>query len=406
MIRQPSSATGTAGFRHFLTLLTVAFALLAGGCASARRPAPASTNSVTPPRTDASSQSSEQIITEWIQNRNVAEWILARVAGACWQISGARVSPEARFEVLELRAHFGSSCMSLMNGITPRAQIVGMTILSTMVHRLWVVEGRASTLLGDQAAPLTEALTAVHDGLLIECRRYCTQKEVETLLSRVEAWRAAHPGKVDATFLRFDTTSDEVARTLGNVGEDSSGLFGTLDGRLYNAILLGERMMFQISRMPRLLEWHAEAAMAAALLQHEFQDAVRSLKSFERLEPILTSESDRFQSTLNGLPDRLTAALVQQPEIVGLMKTSRELETRLGQLEDTVETFDKTVAQLSERLGVLAAATEPKSVSGTFTEAMPAVLGPLRSLVFLSTGAGALLLILHAVLRRWRGGGG
>jgi hypothetical protein len=155
--------------------------------------------------------------------------------------------------------------------------------------------------------------------------------------------------------------------------------------------------------MPRLLEWHGESALAAALAQQEVQDAVHSLKSFERLEPVLTSESDRVQSTLNALPERLTASLVQQPEIVGLMKTTRDLETRLGQLEDTVEAFDRTVAQLSDRLGVLGAAAEPKSVSVTAGEAMTAMLGPMRSIIFLLTGAAAALLLLHAVLRRWRG---
>jgi|GEM_PF-1623900 len=153
---------------------------------------------------------------------------------------------------------------------------------------------------------------------------------------------------MDVTFLRFNTTADEMARTVGNVGEDSGGLFGSLDGRLYNAILLGERMIFQLSRMPRLLEWHTEAALAAALAQQEVQAAVQSLKSFERLEPVLTSESDRFQSTLNGMPERLTEALVHQPEIVGLMQTSRDLVVRLGALENTAKTFDKTVSQLSE----------------------------------------------------------
>lgn len=59
------------------------------------------------------------------------------------------------------------------------------------------------------------------------------------------------------------------------------------------------------------------------------------------------------------MPERLTEALVHQPEIVGLMQTSRDLEVRLGALENTVETFDKTVSQLSERLGSLTAAAEP-----------------------------------------------
>jgi hypothetical protein len=383
----------------------VGIAVLAGGCALSRPVTPRSTGASLVVQPDASSQSSEQIITEWLLNRNVAEWILARVAGACWDVSQRTESAQARFEILELRANFGSSCMSLMNGITPRSQIVGMTILTEMVHRVWVTEGRLNALFGSEADPLEQALADVHKGLLIECRRYCTEEEVQRLEKGVETWRAAHPGKLDATFLRFDVTTDEIAKTLGNVGDDPKGLFGALDGRLYNAILLGERLMFQISRMPRLLEWHGEAALAAALAQQEVQDAVHSLKSFERLEPVLTSESDRVQSTLNALPERLTASLVQQPEIVGLMKTTRDLETRLGQLEDTVEAFDRTVAQLSDRLGVLGAAAEPKSVSVTAGEAMTAMLGPLRSIVFLLTGAAAALLLLHAVLRRWRGTG-
>lgn len=236
---------------------------------------------------DASSQSAQQLIIEWVQNRNVAEWILARVAGACWEVSQKTASAEARFELLELRANFASSCMSMMNGITPRSQIVGMTILTEMVYRVWVVEGRGPTLLGAEAAPLEAALGEIRKGMLTECLRYCSQDEIDRILKGVESWREAHPGRMDVTFLRFDTTADEVARIVGNVGEDSGGLFGSLDGRLYNAILLGERMIFQLSRMPRLLEWHTEAALAAALAQQEVQAALQSLKSFERLEPVL-----------------------------------------------------------------------------------------------------------------------
>ena len=406
MRRLPRTLELAVQFRHLLPLLAVGVAVVTGGCALSRPPSPTPSSSFVSPRSDASLKSSEQIITEWIKNRNVAEWILARVAGACWQVSQANVSPEARFEILELRANFGSSSVALMTGITPRSQIVGMTILSAMVHRVWVTEGQATALLGSQSAPLVQALDEVHKGLLAECRRYCSETEIEGILKGVESWRATHPGKVDVTFLRFDTTLEEMARTIGNVGDDSGGLLGSLDGRLYNAILLGERLMFQLSRMPRLMEWHAEAATAAALVQREVRSAVQSWESFERLEPVLTSESDRFQSTLNGMPERLTAAFVQQPEIAGLMRTSRDLETRLGQLEDTVETFDKTVVQLSERLGVLAVAAEPKSVHVTVSEIMPAVVGPLRSIIFLLTGAGAALLVLHAILRRWRGGAG
>lgn len=392
--------------RRFLSYLTVGLVVVASGCVSTRPPAttsaPTSAGSSPAIRSDAASQSSEQIIAEWLQNRNVAEWILARVAAACWEVSQSNVSPQARFEVLELRANFGSSCISLMNGITPRSQIVGMTILSSMVHRVWVIEGQAASLFGSQSAPLEQALTQIQNGLLTECRRYCSEAEIASILKGVESWRAAHPGKLDATYLRFDTTTDEIARTLGNVGDDPRGLFGALDGRLYNAILLGERMMFQISRMPRLIEWHTEAAMAAVLAQQEVRQAVQSLKSFERLEPVLTSESDRVQSTLNAMPERLAAALVHQPEIVGLMQTSRDLDTRLGALEKTVETFDRTVAQLSDRLGVLGAATQPRSISLIAGEAMTAMLGPLRSIVFLLTGGVAVLLVLHAALRRWR----
>lgn len=102
------------------------------------------------------------------------------------------------------------------------------------------------------------------------------------------------------------------------------------------------------------------------------------------------------------MPERLTEALVHQPEIVGLMQTSRDLEVRLGALENTVETFDKTVSQLSERLGSLTAAAEPRSVSATAGEAMTAMLQPLRSIVLLLLGGAAGLILLHAALRRWR----
>lgn len=401
MTPHPASTHIAIGIRGHLAALVVGLTVLCAGCVSTRPQTPPA-GSAPAVGEDASSQSAQQLIIEWIQNRNVAEWILARVAGACWEVSQKTDSAEARFEVLELRANFASSCMSMMNGITPRSQIVGMTILTEMVHRVWVVEGRGATLLGPQAAPLEAALGDIRKGMLTECLRYCSQEDIDRILKGVESWRAAHPGPMDVTFLRFDTTADEVARTLGNIGDNPGGLFGSLDGRLYNAILLGERMIFQLSRMPRLVEWHTEAALAAALAQQEVQAAVQSLKSFERLEPVLTSESDRFQSTLNAMPERLTEALVHQPEIVGLMQTSRDLEVRLGALEDTVETFDKTVSQLSERLGSLTAAAEPRSVSATAAEAMTAMLQPLRSMVLLLLGGAAGLILLHAALRRWR----
>ncbi len=401
MTSHPASTHIAIRIRARLAALVVGLTVLCAGCVSTRPQTPPAGSAPTVGE-DASSQSAQQIIVEWIQNRNVAEWILARLAGACWDVSQKKASAEARFEILELRANYASSCMSMMNGITPRSQIVGMAILTEMVHRVWVVEGRAATLLGAEAAPLEAALGEIRKGMLTECLRYFSQEEVDRIMKGVESWRAAHPGRMDVTFLRFDTTTDEVAKTLGNVGDDPGGLFGSLDGRLYNALLLGERMIFQLSRMPRLVEWHTEAALAAALSQQEVQAAVHSLKSFERLEPVLTSESDRFQSTLNAMPERLTEALVHQPEIVGLLKTSRELEVRLGALENTVETFDKTVSQLSERLGSLTAAAEPGSVSTTAAEAMTAMLQPLRSMVLLLLGGAAGLILLHAALRRWR----
>ncbi|MFM7816763.1 MAG: hypothetical protein ACKPGI_07320, partial [Verrucomicrobiota bacterium] len=189
---------------RFLAALVMGFTVLCAGCVSTRPQTPPA-GSAPAVGEDASSQTAQQLIIEWVQNRNVAEWILARVAGACWEVSQKTASAEARFELLELRANFASSCMSMMNGITPRSQIVGMTILTEMVYRVWVVEGRGTTLLGAEAAPLEAALGEIRKGMLTECLRYCSQDEIDRILKGVESWRAAHPGRMDVTFLRFDT---------------------------------------------------------------------------------------------------------------------------------------------------------------------------------------------------------
>jgi len=221
-----------------------------------------STPSDRSPSVDDSTRQREaptELAVKWAENEALVEWQVSRLAASCNEIATATLSPAARREALRLKAAYGTSSYAIVSGSSALVQALDLTAMAALSHQVWVEEGRAASEFGALAKPVERAMSEIRERTRAHALKHLSADELRGVEEMVRAWRMGNPGPVVVEFIRFEAFADEFAGSLGK-SADLGGLFGRIAGTAQNVEMLGERALFLISRMPRLAEWHAEAA--------------------------------------------------------------------------------------------------------------------------------------------------
>lgn len=340
---------------------------------------------------------------QWLENEALIEWAVARLAAACNEVATATASSAARREALRFKAAFATSGYSIMSGRNPLVQVLDFVATAGLLHQVWIVEGRAASEFGTLAPPIEQALLDIRERARTHALTRMSANELRAVEEMVRTWREAHPRAGVVEFIRFEAFADEYTRQLGKT-PDLGGMFGRIAGGALSLEVLGERALILLSRMPRLAEWHAEAAAANILARPDLTEAlsaVRQLGEMQRVLPQALKALDALDSRLAALPAALAGAVGQQPELQEALAQVEQTGRKLNALEATVASLEKSVDALSAQLAQVNSSIQPAALQPLADGAVSALTRQARSLVLLATGCAAAIVVLHALLRRW-----
>lgn len=382
--------------------------LLMTGCAAV----PIQTRSepvtgVKPASTTRPTYTTEQLIQIDLAANAFGEWYLARLAVACDQIATHEATPEARHAALQLKATQAAAVYSIGSGPNPIVGVLDMAVLVNLTHRKWVQEKLAQQTFGPDAALLEEALNDAmkrgHENAL----RVISETELKAVEVSVEQWRAENPKIVDIEFIRFEDFVDEMAHSLTPAEKtDFLATLHTAAEGLTEARLLGERSMFLMTRMPRLIAWQIDAQLSGVLQQPEARKATTDLSQLTLKVSAMSDELARVNGQLDLFPQKLSDAVASRGEIKQALSAANEAIGRsesaikeLNSLTASLTSLQESTNRLGEKLDQVMKAADPMAMQKMATEGKEIAVREAKSLIYLITGCLAALLILHALLR-------
>jgi len=117
-------------------------------------------------------------------------------------------------------------------------------------------------------------------------------------------------------FIRFEAFADEYTRQLGRRRTSGGCSAGSREGAQPGNGWRTRPIL--LSRMPRLAEWHAEAAAANILARPDLTEALSALKRSAEVQQVLPEALkalEALDSRLAGMPAALAGAVGKQPEL-------------------------------------------------------------------------------------------
>lgn len=341
-------------------------------------------------------QDSQQF-ARWAANEALVEWQVARVATSCNAVATSATSPAARREALRFKAAYATSSYSVLAGRNSLVQTLDLVAMSHLTHLVWITERRAVSVFGNDATSFATAITDIHKRTRSHALKQISERELELVEDMVESWRSAHPGPMVVEFIRFEAFANEIAASLGH-SSDLGGMFGRIAGEARDAVLLGERALSLLGRMPRLAEWHAEAAAANVLTQPALAETLDSVRQLGQLHELLPQQIQVLDARLAALPKELTQSAA--PEIQKALGQVQGAVSQLEHMQGTLEGVDKSLALIGAQLNQLNDTTRPDELRQFADQAADRATKEGRSLILLATLCGAGLLLLQSLLRR------
>jgi hypothetical protein len=351
-------------------------------------------------KTKTSSAGTASDVAKWAATEALVEWQVARVAAACNEVADKTDSAAARREALRFKAAYATSSYAIQAGRSPLVQALDLAAMSKLIHGVWVDDGRAQEQFGAAAQPVISALVDIRKRSHSHSLTYLSERELDSVEGMVESWRKRHAGPIVGEFIRFEAFADELAAELGKI-EDLGGMMGRLAGEVNNATYLGERALLLTSRMPRLAEWHAEAAAANVLARQDIATALVSIGQLGELQRTLPDQIKILDSRLGTLPQELAGAVGEQPVLKEALEKAAAALRELAAVETSIRTLDRSVTELGTQVDRLGRNTHPSALQGVADDAGRHVWSHGSALILLASGCMACLLVLRAILHRW-----
>jgi hypothetical protein len=385
--------------------------ILCAGCVSTpHAPQPSPTVAGLKPASRRATYTSEQIVQLYLTNIAFGDWYLARLGAACDALAHDATTPEARYQALRLKAIQGASVYSILTNPNPIVQVLSLQSLIELTRLKWITEGKAAATFGDQAKLLVDALNEIEQHGRSKALEVISPDELNSIRDSAQAWRSQNREIDDIEFIRFEDYAAELAHSLAQqqqadlVSNVQSAISGLSETRL-----LGVRSLYLMSRFPRIIEWQMEAEMAYAARQPETKSFLDDMTRMTRTADELQQQTAQLQKTLDSLPQKVADSLTSEPVLKEALATAHEgvarggaATTQLAAVETSVRQLDGAVDSLSRQFNQINRSYDPESVQKMVQEGKSAASQEARSLIYLATLCLAGLIVLQALLRRWR----
>ena len=385
--------------------------ILCAGCVSKPgAPQPSPTVAGLKPASQRATYTNEQIVQLYLTNIAFGDWYLARLGAACDALAHDATTPEARYEALRLKAIQGASVYSILTNPNPIVQVLSLQSLVELTRLKWITEGKAAATFGDRGQLLVDALNEMEQRGRTNALEVISLDELNSIRESTKKWRDQNREIGDIEFIRFEDYAAELAHSLAQQEQEDlvSNVQSAIAG-LSETRLLGVRSLYLMTRFPRIIEWEMEAEMAYAARQPETKSFLDDMTRMTRTADEVQQQAAQLQKTLDSLPQKVADSLAAEPVLQEALSTAHEgvarggaATTQLAAVESSVRRLDGSVASLSQQFDQINRSYDPESVQKMVQEGKSVAAQEARSLIYLATLCLAGLIVLQAMLRRWR----
>lgn len=215
------------------------------------------------------------------------------------------VPPELRNTVLRRVLRYNASVLDIASGPMPEVNLLDMLAFSMLVRDVmedyWIPQ-----VLGEQGRPLLKALARSEQDINQVAAKLLTRAQLDQMRQLVDQWRKANPRLTKVEGVRLFSLSQVAGELAGAQARRSRGLLASVRSvtrAADKALLLGERAMFLVHRMPFILRLQARLGT-----QEILGDSLASLGQADELiaqastlRPLVTDTVTLVQSSERAL---------------------------------------------------------------------------------------------------------
>ncbi len=265
------------------------------------------------------------------------------------------VGPEKQLPVLNQVLLYDSSAIDIATGRLPEVNLVDLIVFlelcSNALERYWIPE-----VFGPPGEVFTEAFARTRRDAWRTAGKVMDASLQQQLRNLITQWEAENPGQVRVEGVRFTDFSARAGKVAEEQAQQTRGLLASVQGATAaadQALLLGERAMFLVQRMPFLLRLQARVG-AQELFSDTLQELGSAQEAFAKFPgqvgPLVQDTS--FLMTQSGEAARQTRLLIDSLKpIIDTIKAQPELPKQVGQdASQVVGTANELAARTLEVL--------------------------------------------------------
>jgi hypothetical protein len=209
-------------------------------------------------------------------------------------------SPELRLKLARDRLYYLASLYDIVAGPYVGVALFDAVVLVSLTRMVWE-EHWVPKVFGDLAEPILTRYRSLEEDIWSIADRYLTPDQAQALREVIIAWRKDNPDKISVSHIRFDDfgalgrkPTFEAARKPGGLLAPVSEATEAVD----EIRLLGERVMFLLSRSQLLVNFQIEVAFREWVTQPEMGRLLSDLHD-------LRNVSDHYAEIMAELPREL-----------------------------------------------------------------------------------------------------
>lgn len=280
-----------------------------GGCGSSPR-----LPTKEPPRVVTVADGGQPITAAELDDltRAFADRYVGLLYSVCDALTQDNADPVQRREAQNLLVDGATNIYDIASNADSFTRLLDLVVVTRLMRQVWVTDGRAELVFHDRAEPLKRALLHSQEEAKELAARILTTDQVRILDTLIVEWWEDNPDMIRSSFVRFSNFSVGRGRSAVSEVLAARGFFAEV-GQAGQAVdevrLLGERVFYQMKRMPTLLRWQAAAAKEDLLASPEFITALADLHRLtEQAEKLPAHVAAEREAIFTGIDSQLANA--------------------------------------------------------------------------------------------------
>ena len=246
-----------------------------------------------------------------------ADRYVTTIGSVCTRLVAKNPTPLARKAAADFKLVSATAMYDIVTEADPYSQLLDTVVVVTLQSMVWIDEGRADLVFGDEADDLVLALRALRVDAWNIASKAMTQQQLDELANLIWDWRRQNPNIDTVAFVRFGDFAEGRSKQALVDAKSNGGLLASLDdtnAKVDQALVLSERIFYVAKRAPILASWQLESALAGAVALPEIQGAMKTKDD-------LAKSADRAVAVVEQLPRKIDELAQRGDAAIDLPRT-------------------------------------------------------------------------------------